>query len=191
MAIRSLLLSLGLLVLVPQVVGGGVSSSDALADREPIASERRHTPLAEPVWIQVRIASFIDAVAVGAAVRGARARLGRPECREIFDDFSDMSGRTLASNLESAGRTPEAHFDMLLYYDGASESVCQDAAVLAATTPGSRVIRICPQFATWQRTHPRYAELIILHEVLHSLGLAENPPTSTAITDRVRSRCGR
>jgi hypothetical protein len=35
------------------------------------------------------------------------------------------------------------------------------------------------------------AAALIIHEELHSLGLAENPPSSAAITDRVISRCGR
>jgi hypothetical protein len=30
----------------------------------------------------------------------------------------------------------------------------------------------------------------VIHEVLHSLGLGENPPSSDHITERVRARCG-
>jgi len=37
---------------------------------------------------------------------------------------------------------------------------------------------------------PFYAEAVIIHETLHSLGLGENPPTSDEITWRVFSRCG-
>ena len=35
------------------------------------------------------------------------------------------------------------------------------------------------------------AEIIVLHEALHTLGLGENPPLSAVITDRVAARCGR
>jgi hypothetical protein len=34
------------------------------------------------------------------------------------------------------------------------------------------------------------AEIILIHEFLHTLGLGENPPTSDAITARVSIRCG-
>jgi len=30
---------------------------------------------------------------------------------------------------------------------------------------------------------------MVIHEVLHTLGLGENPPTSTEITLRVEGRC--
>ena len=33
------------------------------------------------------------------------------------------------------------------------------------------------------------AEAALIHESLHSLGLGENPPTSSEITSRVISRC--
>jgi hypothetical protein len=34
------------------------------------------------------------------------------------------------------------------------------------------------------------AEIIVIHEFLHALGLGENPPTSDEITERVTARCG-
>jgi hypothetical protein len=33
------------------------------------------------------------------------------------------------------------------------------------------------------------AEAYVIHEMLHSLGLGENPPSSLAITAKVMSRC--
>jgi hypothetical protein len=33
------------------------------------------------------------------------------------------------------------------------------------------------------------AEAVIIHEMLHTLGLGENPPSSTEITFRVLNRC--
>ena len=35
------------------------------------------------------------------------------------------------------------------------------------------------------------AEIIVIHEFLHTLGLGENPPTSEAITAQIALRCGR
>ncbi len=31
---------------------------------------------------------------------------------------------------------------------------------------------------------------MVIHEMLHTLGLGENPPTSIEITQRVKGRCG-
>jgi hypothetical protein len=36
---------------------------------------------------------------------------------------------------------------------------------------------------------PAGVEMIVIHELLHVLGLGENPPTSEAITARVVARC--
>ena len=33
-------------------------------------------------------------------------------------------------------------------------------------------------------------EILLIHELLHSLGLGENPPTSAQITNTVMARCG-
>jgi hypothetical protein len=36
----------------------------------------------------------------------------------------------------------------------------------------------------------RYAEAAVIHEMLHSLGLGEDPPSSDHISTRVMARCG-
>jgi hypothetical protein len=33
------------------------------------------------------------------------------------------------------------------------------------------------------------AEAMVIHEMLHTLGLGENPPSTFEITERVRQRC--
>jgi hypothetical protein len=38
-------------------------------------------------------------------------------------------------------------------------------------------------------TDTRYAGAVVIHEILHTLGLSENPPSSKEITDRVLARC--
>jgi hypothetical protein len=37
--------------------------------------------------------------------------------------------------------------------------------------------------------NPTLAEAMVIHEMLHTLGLGENPPTTFEITDRVMARC--
>jgi len=67
----------------------------------------------------------------------------------------------------------------------------QGGITLAYTLAGSPVIGICSvefsaQFAKDRRT----AEITLIHEFLHSVGLGENPQTSLEITQRVADRCG-
>ena len=49
-----------------------------------------------------------------------------------------------------------------------------------------RAARASPSF---QGRSPRRPRAVLLHEVLHTLGLGENPPTSAHITQRVVERC--
>jgi len=37
---------------------------------------------------------------------------------------------------------------------------------------------------------PGFATNVVIHEMLHALGLGENPPTSEEITRQVVKRCG-
>jgi hypothetical protein len=55
--------------------------------------------------------------------------------------------------------------------------------------PGSRVVFVCPAHLTKLRSGPQMQALVI-HEMLHSLGLFEDPPSGREITARVTARCG-
>jgi hypothetical protein len=89
------------------------------------------------------------------------------------------------------GRTPEEHLDALTFHDGSSHPRCAASNVLAFTRPGDDAVRVCAsQFRSTARSDPAKAEAVVLHEMLHTLGLGEDPPTSLEITARVRSRCG-
>jgi hypothetical protein len=147
-------------------------------------------PAAGDEALRVQIRSRMTAEPVRAAIRGASRRLERPECRRIVSDFTNASGRNLQDNLEALGRTPAGYLGLIAFVDGQGHSRCVNAQVLALTTPGSRVIHICPQFGGKQRRDPGLAEAVIIHEALHSLGLTENPPSSLEITRRVIDRCG-
>jgi hypothetical protein len=57
-------------------------------------------------------------------------------------------------------------------------------------TPGSRVVQVCGRrFGAVARRNPRLAEASVIHEMLHSLGLGENPPDPQVITGRVLDLC--
>ena len=78
---------------------------------------------------------------------------------------------------------------MVLFYDGSTTAPCRRPRVYAFTAPGSRVVRACPALGRLAAAAPDEAEAVVIHEVLHTLGLAENPPSSEEITARVERRC--
>jgi hypothetical protein len=65
------------------------------------------------------------------------------------------------------------------------------ATRLVFTAPGSRVVRVCvEEFKRINTQKPDYVVATLIHEILHTLGLRENPPSSREITARVLARCG-
>ena len=156
--------------------------------------------LASSVGIGMGTASSLDrlsdrgeaASSVRGAVEGARDRLANQACVGILDEFRDASGQSLRTKLDALSLTPAAYLDHLVFYDASVEGHCRASKVLAMTVPGSRAVFVCgDRFVKARRQDPRYAEVVLIHEALHSLGLGENPPSSAAITARVLARCGR
>ncbi len=123
------------------------------------------------------------------AVRGASRRLGERSCAAVLDDFRDPAGRPLRERLRELELEAPEYARMVLFYDGSSEEPCRRPRVHAFTAPGSRVVRVCPSLGRLVASAPRTAEAIIIHEVLHTLGLDENPPSSEDITAAVEKRC--
>jgi hypothetical protein len=132
----------------------------------------------------------VQHAALRRAVMGARQRLSRPECQELFSKFKDASGRTLQDNLNALGQSGAGYMGLILFADGVRTRRCQQPTIYAMTDPGSRVVYICgAQFALVDRDNPSQTEAFIIHEELHSLGLGENPPSSKEITARVLAMC--
>jgi hypothetical protein len=123
--------------------------------------------------------------AVGVAVR----KLARPGCATVYADFPLPDGDTPRSRLDSMGLGPEEFLETLVFVDGSRERVCQTGNAGLVTSPGTRLIRVCPRFVDFQLRNPGMSGVLIIHESLHSLGLGENPPTSSEITQRVERRC--
>ena len=111
-------------------------------------------------------------------------------CARVFSEFVDASGHTLQQRLDALGRTGPAQLRAIYFYDGAHRRGCQRKGTLALTEPGSYVVHVCPQFVTNQRQDPDQAPVTLIHELLHTLGLGENPPSSNEISRHVRARCG-
>ena len=147
----------------------------------PSLAPRVH--VAEPVALQL----------ITNAVAGARTRLERPECQRVLTDFHDSDGRPLADRL-AATKVPVGDYLMerVWFVDGQLSDICRrDLGTAAFTVPGHQVIRVCaPRFAQKFAHQTVAAELIVIHELLHTLGLGENPPSSRDITQQVMRRCG-
>jgi len=128
--------------------------------------------------------------AIERAVAGAARRLATPDCQRVLSDFTDVSGRTLADALADLGKTPIEFFNLLYFVDDRETECCLTRGTLAFTAPGNRVIRVCGRrFAAVTLDRSTYGDAIMIHEMLHALGLGENPPRSSDITARVLSRC--
>jgi hypothetical protein len=129
--------------------------------------------------------------ALAGALEGAMRRLERPACHRIFEDFQDASGRSLQEGLDAIGQDGPSFLREWVYFaDGRQQPRCDEAGVVAVTYPGSRAVWICGRRFQWEQWRdPGHAEVVLIHEALHVLGLGEDPPTSAAITRQVLARC--
>jgi hypothetical protein len=122
------------------------------------------------------------------ALRGAMRRLENPACQQVLDDFTDSEGRTLREHL--GGSTPAEYLSRLLIHDGEipkGSRRCASPGAAAFTVDGAAVFVCGTSFASRGRT---FRENALIHEMLHTLGLRENPPSSAEISRRVAARCG-
>jgi hypothetical protein len=140
-----------------------------------------------------------DQAAVEKARTGAIRRLEDASCRQILSDFKDPEGRTLLANLEPWEKAPSDYLrEAITFLDGSTLQNCRKGTVPLVTSRGQLPVFVCPvggstpgsRFARLQIANPSLAEIMVIHEMLHTLGLGENPPTSFEITDRVAARCG-
>ena len=144
----------------------------------------------EPVSILGVKNGLLEKAATGA-VTLALERLAQPGCQRVLSDFRDRSGSLLQTNLDVLGYSATHFLEILRFANGDRIDACQSQRVLAATVPGSHVIYLCgAQFFQRQRVSPEFSAALVIHEMLHSLGLGENPPASNEITARVLERCG-
>ena len=134
-----------------------------------------------------------DARAVTSARTGALRRLESEECRKVLTDFTDAEGRTLRQNLDEWGASPAEYVGLIPFVDGSSQALCRKTKTALVASPGVRRVFVCKTFAEVQLRQPGVAESMVIHEILHTLGLGEAPmpgqPTSIEITQRVEARC--
>jgi len=138
---------------------------------------------------RVRLPAGNVAMGVRRALASADQLLAQPACQEVLTDFRDASGRTLKEVLEEKGVSAQGYLRWIVFSDGYDLPACRKSA-LAVTAPQSRVVFVCPTaFAEIMRGQPEEEATVLIHEMLHTLGLGENPPRSRDITARVRARC--
>ncbi len=132
------------------------------------------------------------AIVVRRSIDDAQRRLATPACQAVLDDFTTPAGGTLRSVLDALDQEPGAYLATLRFAPGDEHGQCRGPrATTAFTVPGSRVIFVCAErFAKAFANNKAHGAGLIIHEMLHSLGLGEDPPSSAVITARVRERCG-
>ena len=128
------------------------------------------------------------ALDVARAAHEAARRLRKPGCQRILDDFADREGRPLRERLGAS--TPEAYLARLVLRNGeipVGSGRCASPGAAAFTTDGAAVF-VCG--TSFRRLGPGARANALIHEMLHTLGLRENPPSSAEITRRVTEHCG-
>ncbi len=144
-----------------------------------------------PADYLVRIADADTANAVTRSLGEAHRQLASSSCRKVFTDFSDARGGTLQGRLDRHRVTAQDYLRLVFFHDGDQYRQCRKRPIIAFTAVGSRVVFVCnAAFRSLYQESPGHAAGILIHEMLHSLGLEENPPTSRAITAQVSQRCG-
>jgi hypothetical protein len=138
-----------------------------------------------------RFSDFDARVAVERAVHGAGRRLAERRCHSVIAEFADRQGLPLTEKLYTMGMTPIEYLGTLRFVEAPESAPCRfTSATVAFTAPGRRIVRVCPiPFKQLYRVDSWTAEFLIIHELLHTLGLGENPPTPQEITKRVKARC--
>lgn len=145
---------------------------------------------AQPAAHRIGLGPLYGAV-VDRAVEGARQRLASEQCRRIFSDFQDAAGLPLQQRLDAMRLDPRDYLGRIVFTDGFGHRFCRQGDALALTSPGSRVVYVCgPRLREAEARRGGAAEIAMLHEALHTLGLGENPPDTHAITRQVVQRCG-
>jgi|GEM_PF-3025613 len=127
---------------------------------------------------------------VAEAVGEAARRLDTPSCALVLSDYVDAkSGLTLAENLSATGRTASEHVESLWFRGASRLRPFAGRRVFAFTVPASSVVYLCREDLLRIQNQPRLLTAIVLHEVLHTLGLRDDHPSSVSITERVLDRC--
>ena len=152
--------------------------------------QRTSTGLGQTNWSRIYVRDVYVRDAVGKALRMAAESLQAPKCKTLLTEFSDQQGRALTERLVELKMSLAEYVNVIIVEDGDRLPRCDEAGVLAFTVVQSRVIYVCGRaFARAARRDAEEGKAIFVHELLHSLGLGENPPSPSRITHRVKELC--
>jgi hypothetical protein len=167
-----------------------VAAPKHATDPAPAGRMTAARPVSPGNWPRLHLPDPVARLIGRKALDLAWQRLGQRDCGAVLTGFNDPSGRQLEHRLATLSVDVQTYLTMLVFIDGTREAPCV-TGVLAFTTPGSRVVRICVDQLkqAWQQS-PDHTTANFIHEMLHTLGLSENP-SSAEITSRVLAACFR
>lgn len=140
---------------------------------------------------RIRLVNKVHHKVARRVVESASRRLRGSFCEAVVDDFKTLEGHPLRTTLADRNMTASEALDAIFFWDGGTHAACRRGA-LAFTSPRNTNVFLCrDRFFNAAQYEPALAEAIVIHELLHVLGLGENPPSSQAITARVLMRCSR
>lgn len=144
-----------------------------------------------PAWSRVYVKDASTRFAAQHALREASTRLLDSKCQAVVSEFRDERGRPLTDRLSALGMTAQGFLDVVIFQDaGERLGKCERQGTLAFTTPGDRIVYLCGrQFERAWRRNPDEAQNTMIHEMLHALGLGENPPSPREIGYRIQQLC--
>jgi hypothetical protein len=145
----------------------------------------------EPARAQVGLRPLpsFEARSVEFAREGAIRRLREPGCQLLLEELADAEGHPLTAKLASFGVSADQYLAMIPFLDGTGRPLCKGGQSQLLTARGVARVLVCPPFLQTVERERVTAEVYVIHEMLHTLGLGENPPTSQEITQRVKRQC--
>ena len=145
----------------------------------------------EPGRSRVYVKDASTRFAAQHALREASIRLLDSKCQAVVSGFRDERGRPLTDKLSELGMTAQAFLNVVIFQDaGERLGKCDRQGTLAFTTPGDRIVYLCGRaFERAWRGNPHEAQNTLIHEMLHTLGLGENPPSPREIRHRIQQLC--
>jgi hypothetical protein len=129
--------------------------------------------------------------AVNKSITAAAEKLEDADCHAVLGDFKiGDTGKTPQDTLDGHGVSAKTYVTTWMRYrNGSGYTTCQDSKNYFFTSPGSRFVYACKQFSSVGNTNSSLGGDLVIHEMLHSLGLGENPPVAAEITQKVKDRC--